>query len=372
MFDEVLLRELAVDRGALKLRESLFVIATGLSGLLVGRVVDRLGPRRVVQFGTLLLGGCLLAYAQATAVGTLYLLHALFGLAFCCTHVIVLAVTVTRLMPERRGLVMGVLLSATSLGAALMPLLSSYLLQQLGWRQALLVYAALAAANVLVAQYAIPAFPPGGAARDAGSGTATVTATASGAGAWRRLVRRDTMMLSLAAFLIFYTSTTFIHHAFLYLRDNAATVTLAAAGVSLLFISGLVGKVGSGWVADRWSTRATWRGFQAAMALGAACLAFAPGTLGWLGLACFGLGWGGCYALTQVMATAILAGPQLGQLMGVFLIVEATGSALGGLLTGVMFDASGSYRLPFSLAIGFMLAAMWLTTRVRESPPAPR
>ena len=58
--------------------------------------------------------------------------------------------------------------------------------------------------------------------------------------------------------------------------------------------------------------------------------------------------------------------------MGVFLIVEATGSALGGLLTGVMFDASGSYRLPFSLAIGFMLAAMWLTTRVRESPPAPR
>ena len=64
----------------------------------------------------------------------------------------------------------------------------------------------------------------------------------------------------------------------------------------------------------------------------------------------------------------ILAKVNLGELA----MSPTTGSALGGLLTGVMFDASGSYRLPFSLAIGFMLAAMWLTTRVRESPPAPR
>jgi MFS family permease len=112
--------------------------------------------------------------------------------------------------------------------------------------------------------------------------------------------------------------------------------------------------------------------FQALMATGAACLTFAPGSLGWVGLAAFGLGWGGCYALTQVMATSILAGPQLGQLMGVFLIVEALGSALGGVTTGVMFDALGSYRVPFSLAIAFMTTAMLLTTQVRESPRPPR
>jgi MFS family permease len=366
----VLLRDLAIDRGALKLRESLFVVATGLSGLVIGRVVDRFGPRRVVQLGTLLFGASLLAYSQASSVGTVYLLYALFGLAFCCTHVIVLAVTVSQLMPERRGLVMGILLSATSLGAAAMPLLSSALLQQFGWRQALVVYAALAAANVVVAHFAIPSLRPS-AVSPAGP-LAPVPGAAPLVGAWRRLVRRDTVLLSLAAFFIFYTSTTFIHHAFLYLRDNAATVTLAAAGVSLLFISGLVGKIGSGWIADRWSVRRAWLAFQAAMVTGAACLAFAPGTLGWFGLAAFGLGWGGCYALTQVMATAILAGPQLGQLMGVFLIVEASGSALGGLLTGMMFDSLGGYRVPFGLAIGFMMAAMLLTTRVREPPRDPR
>lgn len=366
----MLLRELDIERGALKLRESLFVLTTGLSGLVVGRIVDRFGPRRVVQFGTLLLGACLLVYSQASHVGTVYVLHALFGLAFCCTHVIVLAVTVSHLMPERRGLVMGILLSATSLGAALMPLLSSQLLERFGWRQALVVYAALAAVNVLVAQFTIPSLRRA-APLDEPQSVATSDA-APAAGAWRRLVGRDTILLSLAAFLIFYTSTTFIHHAFLYLRDNAASVRLAAAGVSLLFLSGLVGKVVSGWIADRWAARSAWLVFQATMAGGAACLAFAPGTLGWVGLVGFGLGWGGCYSLTQVMATSILAGPQLGQLMGFFLIVEASGSALGGVLTGVMFDSLGSYRVPFSLAIAFMLMAMFLTTRVRGSPQARR
>ena len=55
--------------------------------------------------------------------------------------------------------------------------------------------------------------------------------------------------------------------------------------------------------------------------------------------------------------------------MGLFVIIEAVGAGSGSWLTGVLFDARGSYDLAFLLTVFFMVAAIIGTRFLRARPP---
>src|SRR5690606_26760693 len=84
-------------------------------------------------------------------------------------------------------------------------------------------------------------------------------------------------------------------------------------------------------------------------------LAF-PGTI-FVALALLGLGWAGCFVLTQVVIGEYFAGPNLGKMVGLFIVFEAISSGSGVWTAGFLHDHFGTYHEAFILNSVLMVAA---------------
>jgi MFS family permease len=178
-------------------------------------------------------------------------------------------------------------------------------------------------------------------------------------------------MLLVATFGTFFASTSIVLNLFLYLQDVGWSAKLAAAGLSTVFVVGLFGKTLVGLAAERWGVPAVWRMQQAILLLGAALLTAATPGLLFPALALVGLGWAGCYVLTQVVIADFFAGPNLSRMTGLFIVFEAISSGSGVWSAGAIFDLAGSYRPAFILDCALIVAALvagWITTRPALRP----
>src|SRR5690606_36555975 len=84
--DRTLLESLNVSRADLKLRESIFLMASGLSGLGIGFLTIRIAPRTIVLAGLFLLAAALAIYGHAQSLGQIYVLYALLGMCYASAH----------------------------------------------------------------------------------------------------------------------------------------------------------------------------------------------------------------------------------------------------------------------------------------------
>lgn len=365
VFDELILGELGISTGTLKFRDFITVMCAGLSGPLIGYAADKFGPRLVTFAGLICLSVALFLYSQISSVTHVYLIHVIMGISFSATNIIVIVVLLSNWFIDKRGIALGFALAGTSFGSAFFPVLAANLLAGMDWRAAFQVLAALPVLLIPVLVILVREKPselqlaPMGQPQELSQGPRreAVDMTA----VWAQVRTLNFALLAATAALIFYTANAFIQHTFLYLRDRGFDPTDAAAGISLIFLAGLIGKILSGFLVEKISVKVTWIGFQALMFLGAIIIVLLQADGARLGLFCIGLGWGGAYSLTQLCIANMFPSHVLGRLMGLFVIIEAIGSGCGSWLTGVMFDTQGTYTLSFAIAAGFMLAAMVCT-----------
>ncbi len=374
VFDELILEELGISRGTLKFRDFITVMCAGLSGPLVGYFADRYGARPVIFAGLLFLSAALFLYSAISSPTHIYLIHVLMGLCFSATNIVVIVVLLSNWFVTRRGIALGLALAGTSLGSAFLPQLSAWLIGQMHWRDAIQVLGYLPIALIPVLYFLVRERPADlgvqplggeGAPRAAPEGAHDIDMSE----VWAQIRTFNFALLGVIAALIFYTANAFIQHTFLYLRDQGFEPGAAATGFTIIFISGLVGKIASGFLVEKWGVKPIWIGFQALILAGALVMIFQGAEGAWIGLSCIGFGWGGAYALTQLTISNTFPPHVLGRLMGLFVIIEAVGAGSGSWLTGVLFDTQGSYYLAFLLTVGFMVAAIVGTRFLRASPP---
>ena len=374
VFDLQILQELGITRGALKFRDFVQIMSAGCAGLGIGYLATRMQPRRIAQLGLLLLGICLLAYGAVRDVRDVYLLHVALGFCYSSAHAIIVVLIVQRWFATRRSGAIGIALAGTSLGSAIFPQVGVWLLGEYGWRQGLQAFAVfplLLLPLLLVFLKDGPASVGAvryGEAAAADSDRAT-TAQGQEFAPERPILVSDVVLLALGTFGVFYASAAMAAHTFLNLRDQGLSPQQAATGLSTLFITGLVGKTISGFAADRWGTANVWLVHQALLLLGIASLTYVGIAGRWPGLVLLGYGWGGCFSLTQMMIADRFAGPRLSRLMGWFILFEGLSAGLGSWLTGVLFDRSGNYLMPFTVCILLVVSSIVATTRLRMAIP---
>ncbi len=144
-------------------------------------------------------------------------------------------------------------------------------------------------------------------------------------------------------------------------------IVLGASNLFGLGISGNENIVASR-LADRFGSRIVHITSLSVMAAGAACLAMAtPGWL-WIGVVVFGLGWGGNYALIQLLTSNIFLGPAIGRIMGTIAVIESIGAAAGPFAIGASYDRAGTYSVPFAVATVLILITI-LAVRALQLPP---
>lgn len=362
VFDPDLEREFAANRGDLKIRDFLTLGLSALTAPLLGFVIDKLGVRALMMFGFALMATGLGLYGTANSLSNLYWIHGMFGLTLSCCGLMVSVSLVSRWFVKNRGLALGLALAGSSLGNAMFPPLAASMLENFGmdWRGASLWLALVPLIMIPLTFLFVRNKPEdvgltiyGGESLDS-----TAQQKVTGYTYKEALKTLNFWLLAGMAMLTFYSILSFLSHLVFHMTDQGFSLTQAGQGMSVLFILGVIGKVFTGYVAEKIGHKPALVGCVALMFAGSLLFIAGEGNVLWLAIFTVGLGWGGLYTMLQYTTADIFGTRALGAIVGTITLLDATGGAMGPLVTGILYDRTGSYTAPFTLISTFIFIAL--------------
>jgi MFS family permease len=361
VFDAKLLAELNVERGPLKFGDTIQLLVSGALAPLGGWLADRYGVRPVMTVGVLLLVGALYGFSTIDSLAGVYLMRALMGGALAGAGLVICVTIVSRWFVAKRGLALGLMLSGTSLGNAVIPQLNAALIAEHGWREAFTIICVIPLLLLPIILFVVKEWPDriGLKALGAEAASAGVDPRLLGGYEFAAAIRsRNFWLIGTAAFCTFYSILGLANNLFLHMSDLGFGPAEAARAYFPLFVMGLVGKITAGALADLLPRKAVFGGCLALMFAGAVMLATLNAKLVMPALYLFGLGWGGNYTMLQGLVADVFGARSLGKILGGITVLDATGGALGPWVTGALFDITQSYQLGFSVIVVLIAASL--------------
>jgi MFS family permease len=343
---------------------------------LVGRIVDRYGPRPSQLFGALVLGGTFMALSTVHSLGQYYALMALFvSLGSTTLGPIPSNSAVAGWFLRRRGRALGFATAGISMGGVIFVPLAQALIARLGWRQAFVALGAVvigaALGPIALFMRKPPAELPPDERMPAGDGDGLAyeiehSATAAEA------VRDPNFWLIASAFsLTVMGLSAILLHQVPLLIDFGVTPAHAALALGATAGVGVVGKLGFGALLERVEQRRVIVGCFLAQAAGLLLLPFArTPVLLVLYVLVYGYAMGGNATLQATILGDCFGRRHYGAIAGRMSPIIVFSQAVAVPLVGWLRDRTGSY-LPAIAAIEVMvLAAAFCISRLR--PPAWR
>jgi MFS family permease len=367
IFFKSLVPEFHASRAAISFAFTLHNVIGAMCAPLVGRLIDRFGARRVIlpataAFALILISG----RALGTSIWQFYLFYAALGLMGISMSPIPYGVVVSHWFNRRRGLALGFMMLGVGLGAIVAPLLAQRLIGAFGWRTAYVIFGLIVLLIPLPVVAALlendPAqrglLPDGVQPRRGASERQSEIQGLT----WREIWHSPTFWLLICAFFLTGGS---VHAGVLHmpalLTDRGLSSERAALASSIIGLSLLVGRVGSGYLLDRFFAPRVAMSFFGASALGMGILWF--GSTGNLALAAaflVGLGMGAeadiiAYLISRYFGLRAF-GTAFGHAFGAFVLAGAVGT----LLMGAGYDWTHSYTVPLAWFFSAMVVAVGL------------
>ena len=362
-FYDFMVRDFGWSRAQVTSGNALSKLVVGpLFGFLAGWLVDRFGPRRLMIGGILMAGIALVGLGLIHTLAGFYLFYLFNALGNVCGGPLPNQVLLSRWFTAARGRAMGFAYLGIGLGGALVPFLAVWLTRAVGWQ------GALQALGLLIIAVALPMAlfvkePP------------AVPATAVGPSTTSTVLHRPAFYLLLVGSMcsIAAVGGTNQHLKLFLSLDHGYSQAGAAQIASLVLASSLVGRLGAGWLADRFAKKYVMLLIYL-LVVAAIPLLLLPGARGaiYLFAVVFGLGLGGEYMVIPLMAGELFGVRVLGRTMGVILTGDGIAEATAPWVVGRMHDATGSYTTGFLALIGCALTgAIAVACLPRSSPPDP-
>lgn len=357
-------------------------LAAGLVSPLVGVWIDRYGSRRVMTIGALVMGLAFGLMSLIQSVWQLYACNALAAVGVSCVAWIPNQTLVSNWFERRRGLAMGIAVAGIGFGGLAMAPLAALLIAQVGWRVAYaslgltaMTVIATVAATVMRTRPADLGLLPDGEAGTPGpteypSVSSSVHGPPPGLGLAESLHTSALWILCLGNFLFVFGFSSITTHFVAFLRDTGLDDQQAAGALGLTVGVSVAGRLVFGALADRLDPR----GIMAlALALAGIATLFlfrieAPGAL--LGfIVLFGLSLGGGAVMLPLLVGEYYGLAAFGKILGLTMVAATLGAATGPVLTGRIYDLSGSYSNAVVLALIAFLSAATAVLFLRK--PAP-
>lgn len=366
-FDAALLEEFGWSRGTLKFRDLLTFMLAGLLAPLGGVLADRFGVRPLMLTGALLLSASNYGYARITSEHGMYVAHVLYAGVLVSCGLLVSVLLTSRWFVARRGTALGFVIVGTSLGGVLFPVINTWLIGAYGWRTAMLWLTVPPLVLFALITVLVRETPADMGLKPYGYESANLphdhVPHLTGMHYGEALRTVTFWALAVAAMCTFFGILGAQAHLILHLRGIGLSPQQAASGLSLLFLCGLVGKFFFGWLADLYDKRLVLLLNLVVMFAGSVALASMAPAAVWPAILLFGFGWGGIYTLLQVLCMSSFGLRAGGRILGTITVLDAIGGGLGIWLTGLLYDRTGSYALPFAIiaaAVGVALVAGFL------------
>ncbi|MEY3475455.1 MAG: hypothetical protein RL087_1913 [Pseudomonadota bacterium] len=374
--------EFGITRADASLPYTLLMIGFGVGGIWMGRMADRHGVARPLMTGGLCLG---LGYIAAALSGNIY--------AFAIAHGVLIGLcgssaTFSPLLADtslwflrRRGIAVAVCASGNYLGGTIWPPIVQHFVQEIGWRNtywALGIFSTLVMVSLAqmmrqrppaLAALATPA-KPASASPSSSAASAAVTDQAPGARPFGLPPAVALALLSVAGVGCCVAMSMPQVHIVAYCADLGYGVARGAEMLSLMLAFGIVSRLISGAICDRIGGLRTL--LLGSILQGTALLLFIPfdGLVSlYLISALFGLFQGGIVPSYAIIVREYFSPAKAGAMVGTVIMCTMLGMALGGWMSGKVFDLTGSYHAAFINGVAWnglnLLIVLYLLRRVR-------
>lgn len=364
--------EFGWNRATIGLAVSINVLLFGLVGPLVGRVMDRVGPRAVASAATLLI-----ALGAAGTLGMTQPWHMdllwgiVVGIGSGGATMVMGSTVANRWFSRHRGLALGILGAATSAGQIVFTPTLMQLTLWWGWRGSTLLIAGIVGLLVfpLVAlllrnRPADVGLPPYGAS----ASIAGVPPFPPDAHPMRMVVRTGDFWLLAGSFAIcgFTTSGLIQTHLIPHGTEHGFSEMTMATALGVMGAADVVGTIASGWICDRLGPRGPlafyylFRGVSLLLLpyihTRGAMLAFA---------ALYGLNWISTVPPTAALAADRFGRQNVGTVFGWIFCAHQVGAALAAYGASLLRVWLGDYTLSFLVAGGLALLGAGLAFGIR-------
>ena len=348
----VALKDIAAEvdgtRSIPALASALAWLGSGVGGILMGRIADKIGTRWTVMFGALMIGAGL-AISTFGPPWPLWIGHGLFlGLIGLGGINAPLYVYVSRWFDRRRGSALALISSGSYLAGAMWPPVFERAIAGFGWRQTMLWYA-LAEIAVIVPLAAIYFRRPPEVVH-AAAGTHGTHGAARVFGLPANLVFA---MMCAATVLCCIPMAMPQGHLVAFCSDLGIARSVGAVMLSVLLGTAFLSRQIWGAISDRIGGLSTVLLGSAWQASAMTAFLFTQNEAGLFTVAAaFGLGFSGIIPAYVLALRELFPAAEASWRIPTLLLFSGTGMALGGWLAGLLYDHFGYYAPAFAAGIG--------------------
>ena len=367
VFVKPLAAEFGWSREAISSGFAIAAVTLGLCSPLLGRWIDRFGPRRIILICMPVYGCAILSLSLLhSGVWQFYVTCFVLGIVGNGAAHLAYSRSISTWFHRRLGMALAFVMVGAGLGAMILPVVAQSITSRSGWRAA---YAALGGLALLLGLPLSWRY-----IREPSSDGHKSTAVAHSGMTWQQGLRSLAFWIITA--ILFVSSISMngaITHLSALLTDRGLTAESAALCASILGGSSLLGRVVVGWLLDRFFGPRVAFVINIITALGIFLLARANSfPAGCLAAALIGVGAGGEAATTPYLLTRYFGLRAFSTLYGLTWTFYAAAGAIGPVILGRAFDATGSYSsLLGLLAAALGLAAVTNLLLPRYSEPEP-
>ena len=339
-------------------------LSWGVCGIFAGMLADRLGAFKVLLGGTVLYSLGLVGMALSPT-GLMFTLTAgvLIGAAQAgTTYAVIYGIIGRNISADKRSWAMGVAAAAGSFGQFLMVPIESFLINNIGWQQALLI---LAGAVLLIMPLALGLREGGFASGQAPKRDQTILQ------ALREAFKYPSFQLLMAGYFVCGFQVVFIGvHMPSYLKDKGLSAQVAGYALALIGLFNVFGTYAAGALGQRMAKKNILAFIYFARAVVITVFIAAP--LSPMSVYIFasvmGLLWLSTVPATNAAVAQIFGVAHLSMLSGFVFFSHQIGSFLGVWLGGVLYDKTGSYDVVWYITIALGVFAGLINLPVREAP----
>mgnify|MGYP001564687904 FL=1 len=360
--------EFGVGRASASLPYTLMMVCLGLGGLVTGRLADRHGLTPVLWLGALAVLGGFVGAAFSSSIWAFGIAHAVMGFIGSSATFAPLLADTALWWNRRRGIAVAVCASGNYVAGALWPPIVQYGIDTIGWRPTYMALGVVCGLGMLALSLRMRQRPPAIQAAAVGASTMPVDRArpfglAPGAAMALLCVAGVACCVAMAMPQV---------HIVAYCTDLGFGAAQGAQMLSLMLACGIVSRLVFGLICDRIGGIRTL--LLGSALQGVALLLFLP----YDGLvplyiisALFGLFQGGIVPTYAIIVREHFEPAQASVRVGAVIMATLVGMALGGWLSGWIFDITGSYHAAFVNGIGWNLLNLsitgWLFLRVRRN-----
>ena len=333
--------EFGIDRASASLPFTLTMLGFALGNFYMGKLADRYNISTVLLFSSIILALCFIFAAQSSSILSLALIQFVIGFGTGASFGPVIADTSIWFL-KKRGIAVALAASGNYLSGVVWPIFTRDLLLNYGWRT---VYLVLAIAAVLIMAPLSLALKRKISAE---STQADDLISQNRAQSTQLSPKSLQLFLGLAGLACCVAMSMPQVHIVAFCVDLGFGSTVGGNMLSLMLAGGIVSRIVSGFLADKIGGLRT-----LLIGSGLQCIAlflYLPfnGLVSlYLVSLIFGLSQGGIVPSYAIVVREHMPAKEAGARVGFVLMMTIVGMALGGWMSGWIYDLSGSYKLAF-------------------------